>query len=132
MTLEAETTYSSLTGKAWLTAAWGEIGDVWSDRVNLAATSTADLWYTCMVDSDLINKVNSTILDTLSIDLSTPPPGWTTKDGGTLWHPSFPSTPTQPVTTTTTTETPTPSFDLFFSLLVLIGFTFYLSRNRKI
>jgi hypothetical protein len=131
ITLEAEAAYP-LDG-SWVDNVWNDIGDIWSDRVNLAATSSADLWYTALVDSDLINQVNATVLSSISVDLSSPPPGWTSKDSGYLWHPTFPPTPVVSTTTTTTTteDGGAPGFELISSLLLLAGLAFILTRNRK-
>ncbi|MHA1995208.1 MAG: Heimdall-CTERM domain-containing surface protein [Candidatus Hodarchaeales archaeon] len=131
ITLETEAAYP-LDG-SWVDNVWNDIGDIWGDRVSLAATSSADLWYTSLVDSDLINKVNATFLSSLSVDLSSPPPGWTTKESGSLWHPSFPPAPVVSTTTTTTTTEAgdAPGFELVSTLLILASLAIFITRKRK-
>ena len=111
---------------------WSVIGDMWNDRIDLAAVTTANLWYTALVDSDLINILNSTILASLTIDTTILPNGWSATTDDTLWYPSLPVKPyTSTTTTTTTTGQTSPSFELFLSLLSMIGVSIIFFRKRR-
>ncbi|NHJ02720.1 MAG: hypothetical protein EAX86_11325 [Candidatus Heimdallarchaeota archaeon] len=116
---------------SWSDNMWSVIGDMWSGRIDLAAVTTANLWYTAMLDSDLINKINSTTLASLELETTTPPNGWTTTSDDTLWYPSLPVKPfTSTTTTTTTTGQTSPSFELPLSLLSFIGVSIIFFRKR--
>ncbi len=117
---------------SWSDNMWSVIGDMWSDRIDLAAVTTANLWYTALVDSDLINILNSTILASLTLDTTILPNGWTATTDDTLWYPSLPVKPyTSTTTTTTTTGQASPSFELFLSLLSMIGVSIIFFRKRR-
>ena len=60
----------------WADSMWNEMGEEIGERVDLAAVNTANLWYSCLVDSGMINNLNSTELNLISIDLSGIPDFW--------------------------------------------------------
>ncbi len=125
---------------SWIDNMWKETGNILSARIDLAAQRTADLWYTALVDSELINLMNSTFLSSLTLNLSAVPPGWTsTSDDygytslGSLWYPTI--APRPAMTTTTTTETTdddrTTGTNLFFTIILLTGIMSVYTRKRK-
>ena len=60
----------------WNDLIWGLIGEIISERVNLAARFTANLWFTALYNSDLFTKLDVTDLNAIEIDISNIPDPW--------------------------------------------------------
>jgi hypothetical protein len=126
---------------SWIDNMWNATGNMISARIDLAAQRTADLWYTALVDSDLINQINSTFLSSITLDFSNPPPGWTSASddyghitAGSLWYPTIAPRPIISTTTSTAEKTDdesTPGIDFLFALLLLMGLVIVFTRTRK-
>ncbi len=76
---------------------WDELHYELSERIDLAAINTANLWYSSMIDSGMSTSFNSTDLNLIEIDLSEIPDPW---------RPVIPSN-TSITTTIDTTAVPT-------------------------
>jgi hypothetical protein len=117
----------------WSESMWDGLHDELSGRVDLASRYTANLWYTSLIDSGLITRLNSTDLNLISIGLSEIPDPWRPKIPSNTSVTTTTSSTTAP-TNNSSTSTATTSQEItswrLFPLFFLISLCFLVKRRK--